>query len=52
MNNWGEVYKYRNGCPNVIWCAHVGHNLLEELMKGEGPMGGFLYEVGEMKGNL
>jgi hypothetical protein len=46
------VYKYRNRCPNVIWLARVGHNLLEELVEGGGPMGGFLYEVSEMKGNL
>jgi hypothetical protein len=52
MNNWGEVYKYRNGCPSVIWLARVGHDLLGELMEGGGPMGGFLYEVGEMKGDL
>jgi hypothetical protein len=48
----GEVYKYRNRCPNVIWLAREGNNLLGELMEGGGPMGGFLYEVGEMKGNL
>jgi hypothetical protein len=29
-----------------------GHNLLGELVEGGGPMGGFLYEVGEMKENL
>jgi hypothetical protein len=52
MNNWGEVYKYRNGCPSVIWVARVGHDLLEELMKGGGPIGEFLYEVGEMKVDL
>jgi hypothetical protein len=52
MNIWGEVYKYRNGCPRVIWWARVGNNFLRELMKGGGPMGGFLYEVGEMKGDL
>jgi hypothetical protein len=46
------VYKYRNGCPNVIWLGQLGHNLLGELVEGGGPMGGFLYEVGEMKGNL
>ena len=49
MNNWGEMYKYRNGCPSVIWVAHVGHNLLGKLIKGGGPIGEFLYEVGEMK---
>jgi hypothetical protein len=49
MNNWGEMYKYRNGCPSVIWVAHVGQNLLGKLMKGGGPIGEFLYEVGEMK---
>ena len=52
MDNWGEVYKYRNKCPSVIWWARVGHNLIRELMKGGSPMGGFLYEVGEMKGGL
>jgi hypothetical protein len=43
------MYKYRNGCPSVIWVAHVGHNLLGKLMNGGGPIGEFLYEVGEMK---
>jgi hypothetical protein len=43
------MYKYRNGCPSVIWVAHVGQNLLGKLMKGGGPIGEFLYEVGEMK---
>jgi hypothetical protein len=43
------MYKYINGCPSVIWMAHVGHNLLGKLMKGGGPIGEFLYEVGEMK---
>jgi hypothetical protein len=46
------VHKYRNRFPNVIWLAQVGHNLLGELVEGGGPMGGFMYEVGEMKGNL
>ena len=46
------MYKYRNGCPNVILLARVGHNLLGELVEGGGPMGGFLYEVGEMEGNF
>jgi hypothetical protein len=46
------VYKYRNGCPNVIWLARVGYNFLEELVEGGGPMGVFMYEVSEMKGNL
>ena len=45
MNNWGEMYKYRNGCPSVIWVAHVGHILLGKLMKFGGPIGEFLYEV-------
>jgi hypothetical protein len=49
MNNWGEMYKYRNGFPSVIWVAHIGHNDLGKLMKGGGPIGEFLYEVGEMK---
>ena len=52
MNNWGEMYKYRNKCPSVIWVAHVGHNFLRQLMKGGGPIGEFLYEVDEMKGDL
>ena len=46
------MYKYRNGCPSVIWLAQVGCNLLRELVEGGSPMGGFLYDVGEMKGNL
>jgi hypothetical protein len=46
------VYKYRNRFPNVIWLARVGHNLLEELMEGGGPIGEFLYEVSEMKVGL
>ena len=43
------MYKYRNGCPSVKWVTHVGHNFLGKLMKGRGPIGEFLYEVGEMK---
>jgi hypothetical protein len=43
------MYKYRNGCPSVIWVAHVGQNVLGKLMKGGGPIGEFLYEVGEMR---
>jgi hypothetical protein len=43
------MYKYRNGCPSVIWVAQVGHNVLGRLMKGGGPIGKFLYEVGEMR---
>jgi hypothetical protein len=46
------VYKYRNGCPNAIWLGQLGHNLLGELVEVGGPMGGFLYEVDEMEGNL
>ena len=46
------MYKYRNRCPNVIWVAHVGHNLLRKLIKGGAPIGEFLHEVGEMKGDL
>jgi hypothetical protein len=46
------MYKYRNGCPSVIWVAHAGHDLLRKMMKGGGPIGEFLYEVGEMKGDL
>jgi hypothetical protein len=36
----------------VIWVVHAGHNLLIKLMKGGGPIGEFLYEVGEMKRDL
>jgi hypothetical protein len=43
------MYKYRNECPSVIWVAHGGQNFLGKLMKGGGPSGEFLYEVGEMK---
>jgi hypothetical protein len=30
------MYKYRNGCPSVIWVAHVGQDFLGKLMKGGG----------------
>ena len=46
------MHKYRNGFPNAIWLGRLGCNLLRELVEGGGPMGGFLYEVSEMKGNL
>ena len=39
----------------VPQCNMVGPGrvqFLGELVEGGGPMGGFLYEVGEMKGNL
>jgi hypothetical protein len=36
----------------VIWVAHVGDNLLGKRMKGGGPIGEFLYEVGEIKVGL
>jgi hypothetical protein len=45
----GEMYKHRNECPSVIRVAHEGQNFLGKLMKGGGPIGEFLYEVGEMK---
>jgi hypothetical protein len=38
--------------PQCNMVGPVGHNFLGELVEGGGPMGGFLYEVGEMKGNL
>ena len=41
------MYKYRNGCPGEM-CAPGGKNCHEKLMKGGGPIGKFLYEVGEM----
>jgi hypothetical protein len=43
------MYKYRNGCPNVKWVPQGGKKLRGKLMKGGGPIGEFLYEVGEMK---
>ena len=43
------MYKYRNGCPNVKCVPQGGHNCLGKLMKVGGPIGEFLYEVGEMK---
>jgi hypothetical protein len=46
------VYKYKNGCLNVIWLGWLGCIFLGELVEVEGPMGGFLYEVDEMEGNL
>jgi hypothetical protein len=51
-NNLGWVYKYRNGCPSVISLGRLGCNFLGELVEGGDPMGGFQYEVDEMKGNL
>ena len=46
------MYKYRNGCPSVKCVPQGGKNFLGKLMKGGGPIGEFLYEVGEMKGDL
>ena len=44
------MYKYRNGCPSVKKCMPQGGQIdHEKLMKGGGPIGKFLYEVGEMK---
>ena len=49
MNNLGKMYKYRNRCPSVKWVPQGGQNFLGKQMKGGGPIGEFLYEVGEMK---
>ena len=43
------MYKYINECPSVIWVAHGEKNFLGKLRKGGGPIGEFLYEVGEME---
>jgi hypothetical protein len=43
------MYKYRNGCPSVKGVPQGGHIRHEKLMKGGGPIGEFLYEVGGMK---
>jgi hypothetical protein len=43
------MYKYINGCPSVKCVPQIGKNCYEKLMKGRGPIGKFLYEVGEMK---
>ena len=43
------MYKYRNRCPSVRWVAQGGRNVFGILTKGVGPIGEFLYEVGEMK---
>ena len=40
------MYKYRNGCPSVKCVPQGGQNCHE---KGGGPIGEFLYEVGEMR---
>jgi hypothetical protein len=40
------MYKYRNGCPSVKCVPHGGQNCHRKLMKGGGPIGEFLYEVG------
>jgi hypothetical protein len=44
----GRCTKYRNGCPSVM-NAPGEAKLLGNLMKGGGPIGEFLYEVGEME---
>jgi hypothetical protein len=41
------MYKYRNGCPSVTCVPQGGKNCYRKLMKGGGPIGEFLYEVGE-----
>ena len=41
------MYKYRNGCPNVKCVPQGGQDC--QLTKGGGPIGEFLYEVGEME---
>ena len=46
------MYKYRNGCPSARRLGRLGHNLRGELVEVGGPMGGFLYEVDGMEGNL
>ena len=44
------MYKYRNGCPSGKKCMpQGGRSCHEKLMKGGGPIGEFLYEVGEME---
>ena len=43
------MYKYRNRCPSVVWVAQGGNKMFGILTKGGGPIGEFLYEVGEMK---
>ena len=43
------MYKYRNECPSVKWVPQGGQKFLGKLVKGGGPIGEFLYEVGEMK---
>jgi hypothetical protein len=46
------VYKYRNGCPDVIWLGRLRRNVLGELVEVGGPMGGFVYKVDGMEGDL
>ena len=43
------MYKYRNECPSVKCVPQGGQNCLGKLMKGGGPIGEFMYEVGEMR---
>ena len=43
------MYKYRNRCPSVKSVPQGGQKFLGKLMKGGGPIGEFLYEVGEMR---
>ena len=43
------MYKYRNGCPSVKCVPQGGQKFIGKLMKGGGPIGEFLYEVGEVE---
>jgi hypothetical protein len=44
-----DVQNTETGAPVWNECPREGRNFVGKLMKGGGPIGEFLYEVGEMK---
>jgi hypothetical protein len=46
---WGKMYKIQKRVPQCKMNAPGEAEYLGKLMKGGGPIGEFLYEVGEMK---
>jgi hypothetical protein len=49
MNKLGEDVQIQKWVPQCEMSALVRAETLRKLMKGGGPIGEFLYEVGEMK---
>jgi hypothetical protein len=49
MNKCGEYVQIQKRVPQCEMSASVRAETSRKLMKGGGPIGEFLYEVGEMK---